>query len=365
MAPATTGGASRAARKSQPTARVAQGGKTAASRSTVQKKRATPVVKGGRTGEVPKRPAAASASAVRRAKPTPQGSAPRRRAAPKKASSRSSAKEPAPSGSRRRAGSPRGDVVTTTTKAARNAATKATVKTAVKTAVTSTSPTTKETKKRASGASTVAKAAKLPRRTGAPATSRSAASKTTAQGKAAPERKATAGGRAQAKAASSAQAKGASERKATPERRAAAGRERKPTSRRAPAAPAGPYAQDEKFLTEQRQLLVGERAVYLAQASDLKAEADSLAQEREPGDVQFDEESGEGGTVPVDRERDLALSAQALAAVEEIDAALEKIANGTYGVCERCLQPIPKPRLKALPYARLCVACKSGGLSRR
>jgi DnaK suppressor protein len=130
-------------------------------------------------------------------------------------------------------------------------------------------------------------------------------------------------------------------------------------------AAAGPYAHDDKFLLEQRHLLEEERAVYQNQASDLKAEADSLAQEREPGDVQFDEESGEGGTVTVDRERDLALSAQALAAVEEIDAALGRIADRTYGECERCHQPIPKPRLKALPFARLCVACKSGGLSRR
>jgi DnaK suppressor protein len=132
-----------------------------------------------------------------------------------------------------------------------------------------------------------------------------------------------------------------------------------------PAGVAKPYANDEKFLAEQRDLLLAERAIYESQASDLKAEADSLAQEREPGDVQFDEESGEGGTVTVDRERDLALSAQALAAVGEIDAALQRIDNGTYGSCERCHQAIPKPRLKALPFARLCVACKSGGLSRR
>ena len=131
------------------------------------------------------------------------------------------------------------------------------------------------------------------------------------------------------------------------------------------ARPGGPYADDEKFLEVQRQLLVTERAVYETQASDLKAEADSLAHEREPGDVQFDEESGEGGTVTVDRERDLALSAQALAAVQEIDEALTRIEDGTYGACERCHQAIPKPRLKALPFARLCVACKSGGLSRR
>jgi DnaK suppressor protein len=127
----------------------------------------------------------------------------------------------------------------------------------------------------------------------------------------------------------------------------------------------GPYAKDVKFLDEVRELLIADRAIYQEQATSLRAEADSLALEREPGDVQFDEESGEGGTVTVDRERNLALSGQASLAVEEIDDALKRIDDKTYGYCERCFQPIPKPRLRALPYARLCVACKSGGLSRR
>ena len=127
----------------------------------------------------------------------------------------------------------------------------------------------------------------------------------------------------------------------------------------------GPYAKEPKFLDEQRALLVEERIVCQGQAEDLRAEADSLAQEREPGDVQFDAEGGEGGTAAVDRERDLALSAQAVVAVEEIDDALERINRKTYGTCERCYQSIPKARLRALAYARLCVACKSGGLSRR
>jgi len=134
----------------------------------------------------------------------------------------------------------------------------------------------------------------------------------------------------------------------------------------APVRPkTGPYAKDVKFLEEVRELLIDDRAIYQEQATSLRAEADSLALEREPGDVQFDEESGEGGTVTVDRERNLALSGQATLAVEEIDDALKRIIDKTYGYCERCYQPIPKPRLRALPYARLCVACKSGGLSRR
>jgi RNA polymerase-binding transcription factor DksA len=139
-----------------------------------------------------------------------------------------------------------------------------------------------------------------------------------------------------------------------------------PKPKPAPVRPkTGPYAKDLKFLEEVRDLLIADRAVYQEHATSLRAEADSLALEREPGDVQFDEESGEGGTVTVDRERNLALSGQAALAVEEIDDAIRRIADKTYGFCERCFQPIPKPRLRALPYARLCVACKSGGLSRR
>ncbi len=121
----------------------------------------------------------------------------------------------------------------------------------------------------------------------------------------------------------------------------------------------------DKFLAQQRELLLSERETYVRQADALKAEAQALAEDMEPGDIQFDEESGEGGTMAVERERDLTLSAQARAAVDEIDLALRKIGIGTYGICEKCETPIPKARLKALPYAALCVGCKSGGLSRR
>jgi len=140
-----------------------------------------------------------------------------------------------------------------------------------------------------------------------------------------------------------------------------------PVKAAAPAKPAPPKKSpfDAKFLEAQKELLLQERDTYVSQAQALKAEADQLAAEMEPGDVQFDEESGEGGTANVDRERDLALSAQAMVAVEEIDFALGKIKANTYGLCESCGQPIMKARLQAIPHARLCVACKSGGLSRR
>lgn len=44
--------------------------------------------------------------------------------------------------------------------------------------------------------------------------------------------------------------------------------------------------------------------------------------------------------------------------VGQIDAALEKLDQGTYGVCEDCEDPIPRPRLEALPFAGLCIECQ-------
>jgi len=134
------------------------------------------------------------------------------------------------------------------------------------------------------------------------------------------------------------------------------------SDRKAPPKRKGPL---DKFLLGQLDALTGERVTYLRQATSLKAEADLLVAEREPGDVQFDEESGEGDTLAVERERDLALSASASAAVEDIDRAIAKLHDGTYGVCEQCYTNIPKERLRALPYAALCVQCKSAGFSRR
>jgi RNA polymerase-binding protein DksA len=111
----------------------------------------------------------------------------------------------------------------------------------------------------------------------------------------------------------------------------------------------------EKF----KRLLQEERETYLRQARDLAAEAEALASEREGGDTQFDEESGEGDTLNVERERDLALSASARQAVEEIDRALERMKTNEYGICERCGKRISVARLEALPYAALCIECKS------
>jgi RNA polymerase-binding transcription factor DksA len=166
------------------------------------------------------------------------------------------------------------------------------------------------------------------------------------------------------KPAAKAPAKKAAAKKA-PAKKAAAKKApaKKAAGKKAPARVKSPY--DAKFNESQRQLLLEERGRLIHDETQLTAEAAELAQMREPGDVQFDEESGEGDTLAVERERDLALASQFRSQVEEIDHALAKIKAGTYGVCEVSGQPIPKERLKAIPWARERVEFKVGGFGRR
>ncbi|MCY3849507.1 MAG: histone H1-like repetitive region-containing protein [Acidimicrobiaceae bacterium] len=120
-----------------------------------------------------------------------------------------------------------------------------------------------------------------------------------------------------------------------------------------------------KFNEEMKRRLLAERAKYLHSEETYRAEAEALIEGREPGDVQFDEESGEGDTLAVERERDLALSAQARVAVDQIDAALDRIAAGTYGICVVSGLRIPQERLRAIPWAAERVEYKVGSLQRR
>lgn len=122
---------------------------------------------------------------------------------------------------------------------------------------------------------------------------------------------------------------------------------------------------DAKFLDGQHELLLEERAKLLGSAERLEGEAASLMEDLDPGDVQFDDESGEGDSLVVERERDLALSAQARQMIADIDAALERITEGTYGFSVISGKAIPKDRLRAIPWATELVEEKVGGLGTR
>ena len=139
------------------------------------------------------------------------------------------------------------------------------------------------------------------------------------------------------------------------------------TAKKAPAKKSAPRRKapkprfGEAFLEKQRQALLAERHRYTEHAERYEAEAEQLVSEREPGDVQFDEESGEGDSIAVERDRALQISAREREEIAEIDAALARIEDGTYGICVVSGKPIPKERLEAIPHASMRVEVKSSG----
>jgi RNA polymerase-binding protein DksA len=73
------------------------------------------------------------------------------------------------------------------------------------------------------------------------------------------------------------------------------------------------------------------------------------------GEAGFDEEYADAGTATFERERDLSIENNVKDLIQKIDRALGRIDAGTFGLCERCGKPIEKARIKALPYANLCI----------
>jgi DnaK suppressor protein len=113
-----------------------------------------------------------------------------------------------------------------------------------------------------------------------------------------------------------------------------------------------------KEIGELREALLKERTGLQAQLDELEASTFSANQSEMTGEVGFDEEYADAGTNTFEREKDLSLVNNIHDLMDRIDKALGKMEDGTYGLCDRCGKPIEKLRLKALPYANLCIKDK-------
>ncbi len=122
---------------------------------------------------------------------------------------------------------------------------------------------------------------------------------------------------------------------------------------------------DVKFLKDQRDELIARRKAEVARATRLEDEATSIIEDGEMGDVQFDDEGGEGDTMVVQRDLDRVISTQARQTILEIDAALVRIEQGTYGYSEVSGMPIPRERLEAIPETTVLAAEKVSGIGPR
>jgi DnaK suppressor protein len=93
----------------------------------------------------------------------------------------------------------------------------------------------------------------------------------------------------------------------------------------------------------------------IAQRDELSARINSRL-----GDVYIDREPDDEAALASDSaSKDMAVATleRERRTLEQIEAALARIKKGEYGICASCEEPIPDARLKALPWARVCVRC--------
>lgn len=111
----------------------------------------------------------------------------------------------------------------------------------------------------------------------------------------------------------------------------------------------------EKELEELRARLLEEKRELEDQLATIEEAQFAATQSDLTGEVSFDDESADAGTFTFERERDLSIENNVRDLLGKIERALQRMDDGTYGLCERCRRPIEKARLKALPYADLCI----------
>lgn len=129
----------------------------------------------------------------------------------------------------------------------------------------------------------------------------------------------------------------------------------KPAAKTPAAAPAKPVApaKPQKWDEIRQQLLQMKEATLREISRSIKSGSEATIGEETTGDI-YDQASSER-----DRELELILNDRERQKLHNIDDALLRMDDGEYGVCEECDEEIPLGRLKAMPFTRHCVKCKS------
>ncbi|MDQ7819815.1 MAG: TraR/DksA C4-type zinc finger protein [Armatimonadota bacterium] len=153
-------------------------------------------------------------------------------------------------------------------------------------------------------------------------------------------------------------------RKARPQAERAGARSRKPVgaaraepARRPARPPARPLTRAQ--IAELRELLEQERDRLLEELEAMEEHTPEV-EEQVGMDVGggYDEDLADVASNTFEREKTIALESSVQATLAQVEEALRRMEAGTYGICERCGNPIDFARLQVLPYATLCINCK-------
>ncbi len=110
--------------------------------------------------------------------------------------------------------------------------------------------------------------------------------------------------------------------------------------------------QSDAALADLRAELEDEKTKLTQQLADLGAPGSSSS-------LSFDQNFADSSQVTAERGEVEALAGNLRESLNDVEAALVKLDNGTFGDCEGCGRPIPPARLEAKPTAKLCMECAS------
>jgi len=108
-----------------------------------------------------------------------------------------------------------------------------------------------------------------------------------------------------------------------------------------------------------KKLIIKQREEILEEIKRISEDTLRKSQKDATGDISgYTYHMADVATDTYDREFSLGLATDEHKIIYELNDALKRLEEDTYGICENCKNPIPKTRLKAIPYARFCIKCQ-------
>ncbi len=108
-----------------------------------------------------------------------------------------------------------------------------------------------------------------------------------------------------------------------------------------------------------RKMLEDERARLIQVIQEIEEGQEDLRLSETSSDRSPDPNTAEGGSLAFEIEKELSLHQNAQDLLSQADEAMQRIDDGSYGICAECESAIPVARLEALPHTKLSVACSA------
>jgi RNA polymerase-binding protein DksA len=111
-------------------------------------------------------------------------------------------------------------------------------------------------------------------------------------------------------------------------------------------------------LKQLRQLLITERAKLADEIKSIAKDASTSPRDASGDLSAYTVHMADMAADTYDRELSMNIASSEQEILYQIDDALKRLDDGSYGICQQCNQPIAMSRLKAVPYASLCISCQ-------